>query len=68
MQAAGPGPWPGGCGRGSGDTMNTFTANEPAAAADLVAMARLAGDPAKMIAAAPRRARQQLTPAMMGAG
>jgi hypothetical protein len=44
--------------------MNTFTANEPAAAADLVAMARLAGDPA----AAPRRARQQLTPAMMAVG
>jgi hypothetical protein len=64
MQAAGPDPWPGGCGRGSGDTMNTFTANEPAAAADLVAMARLAGDPA----AAPRRARQQLTPAMMAVG
>jgi len=67
MQAAGPDPWPGGCGCGSGDPMNAVTADGPEAA-DLVVLARIAGDPAKMIAVAPRRARQQLTPALMGAG
>ncbi len=45
--------------------MSAFTANEPEAA-DLVA--RMAGDPVKMIAAAPRHGRQQLTPALLGAG
>jgi hypothetical protein len=29
MQAAGPDPWPGGRECVSGDTMNTFTANDP---------------------------------------
>jgi hypothetical protein len=52
---------------GRNDAMNAFTANEPKAEG-LVALARLAGDPAKMIAAAPRHARRQLTPALMGAG
>ena len=47
--------------------MNVFTAKEPGAA-DRVALARLGGDPATMIAAAPRHARQQLTPALMGVG
>ncbi len=47
--------------------MNAFTAKEPAAA-DLVAPARLGGDQATMIAAAPRHARPQLTPALMGVG
>ena len=28
MQAAGPDPWPGGCGSGGGDTMNALAANE----------------------------------------
>jgi hypothetical protein len=43
MRAAGPDPWPGGCGRGSGDTMNTFTAKD-LGAADLLALARLDDD------------------------
>jgi hypothetical protein len=47
--------------------MNAFTAKE-LEAADLVALARLGGDPATMIAAAPRGARQQLTPALTGVG
>ena len=38
MRAAGPDPWPGGRGYGSGDTMNTF-ADHPEAA-DLLALAR----------------------------
>ena len=67
MHAAGPDCWPGGCGCGSGDTMNAVTANEPEAA-DLMALARMAGDPVKMIAAAPRHGRKQLTPALLGAG
>ncbi len=45
--------------------MNALTANEPEAQD---ALARLGGDPVTMIAAAPRRARRQLTPALMGAG
>src|SRR5258705_3715687 len=32
MQAAGPDPWPGGCGCGSGDTMNAFAASDLEAA------------------------------------
>ena len=60
-------PGPGGCGCGRGDTMNAFTAKEPAAAG-LVAPAAPGGDPATMIAAAPRHARPQLTPALMGVG
>ena len=47
--------------------MKVFTAKEPGAA-DLVALARLGGDPATRIAAAPRHARPQLTPALMGVG
>ena len=47
--------------------VSAVTANEPEAA-DLVALARMAGDPVKMIAAAPRHGRQQLTPALLGAG
>jgi hypothetical protein len=47
--------------------MNAFTASE-LEAQDLLALARLGGDPATMIAAAPRRSRRQLTPALMGAG
>ena len=47
--------------------MNVFTAKEPGAA-DRVALARLGGDPATMIAAAPGHARQQVTPALLGAG
>ena len=39
MRAAGPDPWPGGCGYGSGDTMNTFTVND-LEAADPLALAR----------------------------
>jgi len=46
---------------------NIFTASEPAAQ-DLPALGRLGGDPATMIAAAPRHARRQLTPALMGVG
>jgi hypothetical protein len=49
------------------DTMNAFTANEPEAQ-DLLALGRLGGGPATMIAAAPRHARHQLTPALMGVG
>ena len=60
-------PGPGGCGCGRGDTMNVFTAKQPGAA-DRVALARLGGDPATMIAAAPRHARTHLTPALMGVG
>ena len=60
-------PGPGGCGCGRGDTMNVFTAKEPGAA-DRVALARLRGDPATMIAAAPGHSRQQLSPALMGVG
>ena len=47
--------------------MNAFTAKEPGAA-DRVTPARLGGDPATMIAAAPGHARQQVTPALLGAG
>jgi hypothetical protein len=47
--------------------MNAFTAQEPEAR-DLLALGRLGGGPATMIAAAPRHARHQLTPALMGAG
>jgi hypothetical protein len=43
MQVAGPDPWPGGCGCGSGDTMNALAANDPGAA-DLLALARLDDD------------------------
>ena len=39
MQAAGPDPWPGGWGWGSGDTMNAPAAHE-IDAADLLALAR----------------------------
>jgi hypothetical protein len=46
---------------------NTFTVGEPGAQ-DFLALARLGGDPATMVAAAPRHARRQLTPALMGAG
>jgi hypothetical protein len=67
MQATGPGCWPGGCGWGSGDAMNAVTANAPEAAG-LVTLTRIAGDLAKMIAAAPRHGRQQLAPALLGAG
>jgi hypothetical protein len=49
------------------DTMNAFTAYEPEAQ-DLLALGRPGGGPATMIAAAPRRARHQLTPALMGVG
>jgi hypothetical protein len=45
--------------------MNVCAANQPQAEYPL---ARLAGDPAKMIAAAPHRARQRLTPALLGVG
>ncbi len=45
---------------------NAFTATE-LEAAGLVALARPGGDPATMIAA-PRHARQRLTPALMGVG
>jgi hypothetical protein len=44
--------------------MNALTASEPEAQD---ALARLGGGPA-MIAAAPRHARRQLTPALMGVG
>jgi hypothetical protein len=47
--------------------MNAFTAHEPEAQA-LLALGRLGGGPATMIAAAPRHTRHQLTPALMGAG
>jgi hypothetical protein len=47
--------------------MNVFTAKQPGAA-DRVALARLGGDRATMIAAASRHARPQLTPALMGVG
>ncbi len=47
--------------------MNAFTASEPGAQ-DLLALTRLGGDPATMIAAAPPPARHQLTPALMGVG
>jgi len=40
MQAAGPGPWPGGCECGSGATMNALAAGD-IEAADLLALARL---------------------------
>src|SRR5260370_5384710 len=78
MQAAGPDSWPG----GSGDTMNALAAQD-VEAADLLALARLdhdgapggcgppwsqAGRPVpEMIAAAPGRPRQLLTPALTGA-
>jgi hypothetical protein len=45
--------------------MNAPAASEPGAQD---ALARLGGDPAAMIAAAPRHARHQLTPALMGVG
>ena len=47
--------------------MNALTASEPGAQ-DFLAIARLGGGPATMIAAAPRNARHQLTPALMGVG
>jgi hypothetical protein len=47
------------------DTMNTFTADEPETQD---ALARPGGNPAAMIAAAPRHARRQLTPALTGVG
>ena len=47
--------------------MNACTANEPEAQ-DLLALARPGGGPATMIAAAPRNARHQLTPALTGVG
>src|SRR5258708_6904965 len=40
MQAAGPDPWPGGCGCGSGATMNALAVQD-IEAADLLALARL---------------------------
>ena len=43
MQAAGPGPWPGGCECGSGATMNALAAGD-IEAADLLALARLDDD------------------------
>src|SRR5258707_13322962 len=43
MQAAGPDPWPGGCGCGSGATMNALAAQD-IEAADLLALARLDDD------------------------
>src|SRR5260370_27622641 len=43
MQAAGPDPWPGGCGCGSADTMNARAAQD-IDAADLLALARLDDD------------------------
>src|SRR5258708_29625887 len=42
MQAAGPEPWPGGCGCGSGATMNARAAQD-INVADLLALARLDG-------------------------
>jgi hypothetical protein len=51
----------------SGDRMNAVTAKEPEAK-DLLSAARLGGDPATMIAPAPRHARHELTPAIMGVG
>jgi len=45
--------------------MNIFTAYEPETQ-DLLALAP--GDPATMIAAAPRHTRHQLTPALTGVG
>jgi hypothetical protein len=83
MQAAGPDSWPGGCECGSGDTMNALAAQD-VEAADLLALARLDDDGApgrcgtpwaqpgrpvpEMIAEAPARARQLLTPALTGVG
>ena len=55
------------------DTMNALAAQD-VEAADLLALARSPGHPpvtasrAEMIAAAPGRARQQLTPALTGVG
>jgi hypothetical protein len=46
---------------------NTFTASEPGAQ-DLLALARLGGDPATMVAAVSRHFRRQLSPALMGVG
>src|SRR5258708_20963277 len=43
MQAAGPDPWPGGCGCGSGATMNARAAQD-IEAPDLLALARLDDD------------------------
>ncbi len=51
----------------SGDRMNAVTAKEPEAK-DLLSPARLGGDPATTIAPAPRHARHQLMPALMGVG
>jgi hypothetical protein len=49
--------------------VNACTASEPGAQ-DLLALAlaRLGGDPATMVAAAPRLARRRLTPALTGVG
>jgi hypothetical protein len=47
--------------------VNACTASEPGAL-DFLALARLGGDPATMVAAAPRHFRGQLTPALMGVG
>ncbi len=46
----GQGRWPGGCGCGSGDTMNAFTTNDPGAA-DLLALARPGDDGCRVPAA-----------------
>ena len=46
MHAAGPDPWPGGCERGRGDTMNALAAND-IEAADLLALARPGDDGAR---------------------
>src|SRR5260221_13109400 len=43
MQTAGPEPWPGGCGCGSGATMNALAAQD-IEAADLLALALLDDD------------------------
>ena len=53
MQAAGPDPWPGGCGCGSGDTMTTLTGHD-LDAADLLALARLDDDGAPCPGVRPR--------------
>jgi hypothetical protein len=73
VATVGPDPWPGGCGWGTGDTMNVFAAND-LEAVDLLALARLDDDgdgappagEADTIAAASGHARQQLTPAHNG--
>ena len=47
--------------------VNACTAGEPGAR-DLLVLARLGGDPATMVAAAPRLARRRPTPALTGVG